>query len=43
MSDLNELLLERIREIRAKHPFWGYRRNWAYLRYREEIPVNKKP
>ncbi len=42
MSDLNELLLERIREIKAEHPFWGYRRVWAYLRYREEIPVNKK-
>jgi transposase InsO family protein len=42
MSDLNELLLERIREIKAEHPFWGYRRVWSYLRYREEIPVNKK-
>lgn len=42
MSDHNEAILKRIREIKAEHPFWGYRRVWAYLRYREEIPVNKK-
>ncbi|WP_447974985.1 IS3 family transposase [Nitrospira sp. Kam-Ns4a] len=24
------------------HPFWGYRRVWAWLRYRESLPVNKK-
>jgi transposase InsO family protein len=36
------LLLERIRAIKADHPFWGYRRVWAYLKYREEMPVNRK-
>lgn len=42
MNDYNKGILSRIREIKAEHPFWGYRRVWAYLRYREGIPVNKK-
>jgi len=42
MNDYNKGILSRICEIKAEHPFWGYRRVWAYLRYREEIPVNKK-
>ena len=29
----NEHLLKRIKDIKAEHPFWGYRRVWAYLRY----------
>ena len=29
----NAQLLERIRDLKAEHPFWGYRRIWAYLRY----------
>jgi putative transposase len=29
----NEYLLKRIKDIKAEHPFWGYRRVWAYLRY----------
>ena len=33
-------LLERIRELKAEHPFWGYRRMWAYLRFVEQ-PVHK--
>jgi len=28
----NIFLLQRIREIKGEHPFWGYRRVWAYLR-----------
>lgn len=35
-------LLERIRLLKADHPFWGYRRIWAYLRYVEGLLVNKK-
>jgi transposase InsO family protein len=35
-------LLERIEDLKQKHPFWGYRRIWAYLRYREGFKVNKK-
>ncbi len=29
----NEYLLKRIKDIKGDHPFWGYRRVWAYLRY----------
>jgi putative transposase len=35
-------LLPRIRALKAEHPFWGYRRIWAYLRFVEQLPVNKK-
>jgi putative transposase len=38
----NAALLERIREIKAEHPFWGYRRIWAYLRYVDGRVVNQK-
>jgi len=42
MSEQNEAILGRIREIKSEHPAWGYRRVWAYLRYRDEVPVNQK-
>lgn len=35
-------LLPRIEALKAEHPFWGYRRIWAYLRFVEHLPVNKK-
>ena len=38
----NAALLERIEDLKAEHPLWGYRRVWAYLRYRQATPVNKK-
>ncbi len=38
----NEYMLKRIKDIKADHPFWGYRRVWAYLRYIDELIVNKK-
>lgn len=38
----DEGLLPRIRTLKAEHPFWGYRRVWAYLRFVEQLPVNKK-
>ncbi len=31
----DEALLPRIQQLKADHPFWGYRRIWAYLRYVE--------
>ena len=37
------VLLARIRAIKADHPFWGYRRVWAHLRYIDHVLVNKKP
>jgi putative transposase len=42
IAQRNEALLERIRALKAEHPFWGYRRIWAHLRFVEQQPVNKK-
>ena len=39
---LDEALLPCIQALKAEHPFWGYRRIWAYLRFVEQLPVNKK-
>ena len=36
------LLLPLIRELKAEHPFWGYRRVWARLRFAERIAINQK-
>ena len=38
----NAELLERIRYLKAEHPFWGYRRIWAHLRYVDGLMVNRK-
>jgi putative transposase len=38
----NGALLERVRELKADHPFCGYRRVWAYLRYIDGLTVNQK-
>jgi transposase InsO family protein len=38
----DEALLARIRSLSETHPFWGYRRVWAWLCYREGLRVNKK-
>jgi len=38
----NECILKRIKAIKRDHPFWGYRRVWAYLRYIDGLIVNKK-
>src|SRR4029450_6489663 len=38
----NGALLERVRELKADHPFWGYRRVWAYLRYIDGLTINQK-
>jgi hypothetical protein len=27
----NEYLVSKIKNIKAEHPFWGYRRVWSYL------------
>lgn len=35
-------LLPRSQQLKAAHPFWGYRRIGAYLRFVEQRPVNKK-
>jgi len=36
----NSAVLERIRELKAEHPFWGYRRIWAWLYHHEHKKVN---
>lgn len=35
-------VLNEMEEIKLQHPFWGYRRVWAWLFYRESICVNRK-
>lgn len=42
VSPCNEAILKRIEAIKADHPAWGYRRVWAYLKYREDLEINKK-
>jgi len=38
----NLSVVDRIKEIKVEHPFWGYRRTWAYLKYVDELDINKK-
>ena len=38
----NEPVLERIRELKAEHPFWGYRRICAHLKYIDKMNINQK-
>ena len=38
----NAAILNHLKDLKSDHPFWGYRRCWAYLYYRQEIKVNKK-
>lgn len=35
-------LIDKIKEIKEHHPFWGYRRIHAWLLHREKIEVGKK-
>jgi putative transposase len=35
-------ILASIKEIKQRHPFWGYRRVRAWLKYREDLPVGCK-
>lgn len=39
--ELDNPIFEYIQRIKCEHPLWGYRRVWAYLRYRENIVVGK--
>lgn len=38
---LDAPFLERIHEIKSDHPLWGYRRIWAYIRYRDKKVIGK--
>lgn len=42
VKERNKELLTRIETLKKDHPLWGYRRIWAYLKYREGLNVNKK-
>jgi transposase InsO family protein len=42
VTDRNLPIVERIRGLKADHPFWGYRRVWAHLKYVNGLDVNKK-
>jgi transposase InsO family protein len=42
VTQRDERLLPRIQALKAEHPFWGYRRIWAYLRFVAQLAVNKK-
>jgi putative transposase len=35
-------ILLQIHAIKSDHPYWGYRRVWAYMKYRLNVAVNKK-
>lgn len=41
-AERNQQIVGRIKEIKAEHPFWGYRRIWAYLKYVDNLEINKK-
>lgn len=38
----NKVILEKIQGLKSDHPFWGYRRIWAYLKFVEGFDINKK-
>lgn len=42
VTNRNAPVVERIRQLKSEHPFWGYRRVWAYLRYVDGVIINKK-
>ena len=42
LSEMNKNILKLILEIKKEHPFWGYRRVWAYIRNYHGIIVNHK-
>ncbi len=42
VAERNSPVVERIKAIKAEHPFWGYRRIWAHLKYIDELEINKK-
>jgi len=42
VAERNRRVAERIRELKGEHPFWGYRRVWAHLRFVDGLELNKK-
>jgi transposase InsO family protein len=42
VEERNSPVIKRIKELKADHPFWGYRRIWAHLKYVDCLSVNRK-
>lgn len=42
VAERNVPIVERIKALKAEHPFWGYRRTWAHLKYVDGLEINKK-
>ncbi len=42
VMERNAPIVERVKAVKAEHPFWGYRRIWAHLKYVDGIEINKK-
>ncbi len=42
IHERNSCILDKIRLLKAEHPFWGYRRICAHLNFIDKITVNKK-
>jgi putative transposase len=40
--EADSVLVARMGQIKAAHIFWGYRRVWAWLRFRSGVVVNQK-
>lgn len=41
VAERNRRLVRLIRSVKADHPFWGYRRVWAYLRFTRQLCVGR--
>lgn len=41
-KERNAIILGRIKGLKAEHPFWGYRRIWATLKYVDRQEINPK-
>ncbi|NBV83548.1 transposase, partial [bacterium] len=39
--ELDTPIINRMVDIKKDHPNWGYRRVWAYIRYRDGVIVGK--
>ena len=42
VRERNVAILETMRTLKAEHPFWGYRRIWAHLKYVSKMEINQK-
>jgi len=42
VAERNAPVVERIKELKAEHPFWGYRRLWAHLKYIDNLEIDKR-